>query len=99
MARGRGLSQFFPASRPRLPWTQLRIWCALTAVTGLALSPALVILPDPLWIAGLYDGADYDDLIDSGNHIGSVEGEPSSPGGLSLSGSVSRPDEVAATRR
>src|SRR5215467_166067 len=56
-------------SRIRLP-----IWCVLAALPGLALALTLanVSSPDPLWLAGLYDGADGDDLINGANHLGSL---------------------------
>jgi len=80
-------------SRIRLP-----IWCVLAALPGLALALALanVSSPDPLWLAGLYDGADGDDLINGANHLGSLGTPPLLPVDLSVRRCWAAPDDGGA---
>src|SRR5262245_44770504 len=77
MARGSASSQLFQW-KLGLGRTRLSPCCALMAATGLTLALALAntSLSDPLWLGGLYDGADVDELIDSLNDGGSIGTRP-----------------------
>jgi hypothetical protein len=44
-----------------------------TAIALVVVLPAAAVMPDPLWIAGVYDGGDSDDLM-------AVSAEFSTPG-------------------
>ncbi len=98
MARDYAPSQLFQSWRSGRHWARLPTWCVLTAVTGLALALALAnaSLPDPLWLAGLYDGADYDDLIGSVEDVGSIGAGPPILEDFSVSGYLGVSDEVGA---
>jgi len=77
MARGSASSQVFQW-KLGLGFARLSPCCALMAATGLTLALALANtnLSDPLWLGGLYDGADVDELIDSLNDGGSIGTRP-----------------------
>src|SRR5215470_1263802 len=69
MGRLRMQSGSCPRRQTPLPEPSRSIWRAI--LTLLPIAPALILLPaiafaslpDPSWIAGIYDGADGDDIV------------------------------------
>jgi len=100
MAQERCPGQLFDARLGRR-WGCLTDWCALIGLVGLTmvvLPLAVASLPDPLRVAGVYDGNDYDDLIitgtpASGPHVAWFgEGPPTVPTRLDMIGRVTLGD-------
>ena len=59
---------------------RLVIWALAVTVAGLAAPLAYASLPDPLWIPGIYDDDDQDEVIvAAANTVGSVDGLPAGP--------------------
>ena len=57
-----------PSSRPTpriAPWVLARVAFVLLVVGGLLTLPALAHMspPDPIWVPGIYDDADFDDVV------------------------------------
>src|SRR5262245_29471078 len=107
MAQERCPGQFFDARWGRR-WGCLTEWCALIGLVGLTIVVpplASAYLPDPLWVAGVYDGNDYDDLIITGTpascpHVAWFgEGPPTVPTRLAMMGRVTVVDAAAVTAR
>src|SRR5262249_39289870 len=107
MAQERCPGQLFDARVDRR-WGCLTDWCALIGLVGLTivvLPLAVASLPDPLWVAGVYDGNDYDDLIATGTPASCPpvawfgEGPPTVPTRLAVIGRVTLVDADAVTAR
>ncbi len=69
MSLGRPPGQLFAAltddtaRRRPLRWCRCVLSLVLQVGVVVVLPLAAALVPDPLWIAGVYDGGDYDDLI------------------------------------
>src|SRR5262249_42099850 len=107
MAQERCPGQFFDAHSGRR-WGCLKDWCALIGLVGLTIVVpplALASLPDLLWVTGVYDGNDYDDLIVTGTpascpHVAWFgEGPPTVPTCLAMIGRVTLVDADVVTAR
>src|SRR5262249_10683306 len=105
MAQERCRGQLFDARFGRR-WGGLTEWCALIGLVGLTIVVpplASAYLPDPLWVAGVYDGNDHDDLIATGTpascpHVAwSGEGPPTVPARLAVIGYVTVGDADVVT--
>ncbi len=98
MAVERRPGQLFRVGLSRRCQGRLDRWCAVTVLAGLAVThPLATTLSDPLWVPGLYDGGDFDDLIASATEVGPFGPGPSTiPEVLAASGRVSVADETAA---
>src|SRR5262245_37111221 len=83
----------------RRPWrlpprtltsTRLAVFLSIVAALMLVVPITLASPPDPLWIAGIYDGADGDDLVTLLYETAAVEAVPLRPASpLTGSSSVS----------
>src|SRR5262245_61471226 len=107
MSQGHCPGQLFDARLGRR-CGRLKEWCALIGFAGLinvVLPLASAYLPDSLWVAGVYDGNDHDDLIATGTPASCPcvawfgEGPPTVPTRLAVMGRVTLVDAEVVTAR